>query len=208
MSRQTKRSEETKRAILEAAGSLFAMKGYETVTMREIAREAGCSHTTIYLYFEDKETLLHHLVLPPLLQLTEEFKQLLANGSLEPLRTLIQLSEKFILFCMRQRNMADIFFGVKSERVDEPQPKLEMNRIRNELFSLIRQGIALNIPEADAEELLSYARIYYYMMQGMVTTYTYSEEPLAQLLTRVMPLVSQGAEIFITGIQTKRGGNE
>ncbi len=60
------RSEETKRMILKAAGKLFSEKGYDAVTMREIAKEAGCSHTTIYLYFKDKETLLHQLSMPTL----------------------------------------------------------------------------------------------------------------------------------------------
>src|SRR5690606_32810271 len=131
--RQSKRSEETKQAILEAAGSLFAAKGFESVTMREIAKEAGCSHTTIYLYFQDKEALLHHLVLPPLQNLEEEFKLLQQEGHKEPLRTLTQLGEKFILFCLRRRNMVNVLFMLKAERVDEPEPGLMINRIRNEL---------------------------------------------------------------------------
>lgn len=206
--RQSKRSEETKQAILEAAGSLFAAKGFESVTMREIAKEAGCSHTTIYLYFQDKEALLHHLVLPPLQNLEEEFKRLQQEGHKKPLRTLTQLGEKFILFCLRRRNMVNVLFMLKAERVDEPEPGLMINRIRNELFADLKQGIAWNFPDASAEELLSYARIYYYMLQGIVSTYMYNEEPLAQLLSRVMPLVTQGTEIFVAGIQAKRGGNQ
>ena len=65
-SKKELRSEETKRMILKAAGKLFSEKGYDAVTMREIAKEAGCSHTTIYLYFNDKETLLHQLSMPTL----------------------------------------------------------------------------------------------------------------------------------------------
>lgn len=63
-SKQEQRSEETKRSILAAAGLLFASRGYDSVTMREIAKEAGCSHTTIYIYFKDKEALLQQLSLP------------------------------------------------------------------------------------------------------------------------------------------------
>jgi AcrR family transcriptional regulator len=45
--------------ILDAARALFVTKGIEAVTMREIAKKIGYSPTTIYLYFKDKETLIH-----------------------------------------------------------------------------------------------------------------------------------------------------
>jgi len=64
--KQEQRSEETKTSILSAAGTLFASRGYDAVTMREIAKAAGCSHTTIYIYFKDKEALLLQLSMPPL----------------------------------------------------------------------------------------------------------------------------------------------
>jgi AcrR family transcriptional regulator len=81
-SKQELRSEETKRSILAAAGNLFAVRGYDAVTMREIAKEAGCSHTTIYIYFKDKEALLHQLSMPPLLSLMERMETLLDQKAL------------------------------------------------------------------------------------------------------------------------------
>ncbi len=56
--RRKQLTEEMKAAVRAAAASLFTEKGYHSVTMREIAKEAGCSHTAIYLYFKDKEDLL------------------------------------------------------------------------------------------------------------------------------------------------------
>jgi AcrR family transcriptional regulator len=67
--KQVFRAEETKKAILSVAGKLFAEQGFHAVTMREIAKKAGCSHTTIYIYFTDKETLLYQLSMPPLKEL-------------------------------------------------------------------------------------------------------------------------------------------
>ena len=42
----------TRDRILEAASSLFAEKSFQEVGIREIAKRAGCSHTTIYLYLK------------------------------------------------------------------------------------------------------------------------------------------------------------
>lgn len=43
--------------ILDAAGSLFAERGVESVGMNDIARAAGCSRATVYRYFDSREAL-------------------------------------------------------------------------------------------------------------------------------------------------------
>ena len=44
--------------ILEAATNVFAKKGYQRATMKEIAARAGIAPGTIYLYFKNKRDLL------------------------------------------------------------------------------------------------------------------------------------------------------
>lgn len=46
-----------RRAILEAAKSLFLRNGYDGSSMDAIAAEAGVSKLTVYSHFTDKETL-------------------------------------------------------------------------------------------------------------------------------------------------------
>lgn len=49
----------TKRAhILNAAGQVFAEKGFHATTVRDVARRAGVADGTIYNYFENKHALL------------------------------------------------------------------------------------------------------------------------------------------------------
>ena len=45
----------TRERILEAALRLFAERGYEATTMRDVAREAGASLGLAYRYFGSKE---------------------------------------------------------------------------------------------------------------------------------------------------------
>lgn len=49
---------ERREAILEAAAEVFAQKGYQRATMRDIARRVGIAPGTIYLYFRNKRHLL------------------------------------------------------------------------------------------------------------------------------------------------------
>jgi AcrR family transcriptional regulator len=48
--------------ILEAAVALFAERGYQRTSVKEIAERAGIAPGTIYLYFESKRDLLFAIV--------------------------------------------------------------------------------------------------------------------------------------------------
>lgn len=54
----TQKAEQTRKRILECAFQLFAIKGYEGTTMRDIAAEAECSLGLAYRYFASKEELV------------------------------------------------------------------------------------------------------------------------------------------------------
>jgi AcrR family transcriptional regulator len=46
-----------RKAIIEAARKIFAMKGYEDTTIAEIAEDAGIAVGTVYLYFGNKRDI-------------------------------------------------------------------------------------------------------------------------------------------------------
>jgi AcrR family transcriptional regulator len=48
----------TREAVLEAARTLFASKGYEATSVREIAEASGVPERTFYRHFDGKESLL------------------------------------------------------------------------------------------------------------------------------------------------------
>ena len=60
---QQQRSRETKHNILESGFKLFSEKGFYKTNSKEIAREAGVSIGSFYLYFKDKKDLFKELLL-------------------------------------------------------------------------------------------------------------------------------------------------
>jgi AcrR family transcriptional regulator len=56
--RRKKNKAETRRIIFDTAYKLFEEKGYQKVTMRELAARAGVGLGTIFQHFKDKSTLL------------------------------------------------------------------------------------------------------------------------------------------------------
>jgi AcrR family transcriptional regulator len=60
--RWSRRKEARPQEILEAALSVFAEKGFAAARMDDVARRAGVTKGTIYLYFPSKEDLFKSLV--------------------------------------------------------------------------------------------------------------------------------------------------
>jgi AcrR family transcriptional regulator len=61
-SRWEQRKERTHRRLLEEAGRLFITKGFDAVTVEEIASAADVAKGTFFNYFESKENLLGELL--------------------------------------------------------------------------------------------------------------------------------------------------
>ncbi len=68
-------------ALISAASRLFALKGYEATTTREIAAEAGCAEGLIHRYFNGKAGLLHGLIRSRLSREVAEISQCLRLSS-------------------------------------------------------------------------------------------------------------------------------
>jgi AcrR family transcriptional regulator len=51
------KSEEKRNQIIDAAGALFIVNGFEKVSMEEIAKSAGVSKQTVYSHFGNKQQL-------------------------------------------------------------------------------------------------------------------------------------------------------
>src|SRR5260370_19159418 len=57
-SRRVERKERLRGEILAAASKMFADRGYEAVTLREVAKQIGYTHAVIYQHFPDKWHIL------------------------------------------------------------------------------------------------------------------------------------------------------
>ena len=169
--------------------------------MREIAKEAGCSHTTIYIYFKDKEALLQELSMPPLLSLFEQIEAAIAREA-DPDARLKAISMALISFCLVNRNMFDLFLNVKAGRIDEHSPGMEINRLRNQMFGKLADNVreCLQLSPQDERILLS-ARVYYYALHGIISTYAHSEESAEQLLERLQVTFLHTFDVMLAGLR-------
>src|SRR5262245_5378675 len=56
------RKERTRRAILEAAASLFAKQGFLATSTSDVAESAGVSHGSVFAHFETRDELIERVV--------------------------------------------------------------------------------------------------------------------------------------------------
>ncbi len=77
--------------IAKAAGVLFESKGIETTSMNEIAKNAGYSKATLYVYFQNKEEIVGYLVLNSMIKLKEYLASALTGE--------IDFKEKYLAIC-------------------------------------------------------------------------------------------------------------
>lgn len=180
--------------------------------MRSIARAAGCSHTAIYRYFPDKESLLEALTRPVLEQIAQDFEGLNPSADLDasPSQTecLVDMCMVFVRFGIGHRSMFRIFFAVKAQRVDrEPSPGASagrINRLRIRLFQQLGSQLAKALGlDAEDERILRYSRGLYYLLHGMISTYEMSDETDDQLLERLQPTFQGAIRCLIAGYRTE-----
>ena len=110
-SRRVERKERLRGEILAAASKMFADRGYEAVTLREIAKEIGYTHAVIYQHFPDKWHILAELSRETIGLMVQNFDAIAAKH-LSPKERLFATSRGLIQFCTAHpQQFRNVFFG-------------------------------------------------------------------------------------------------
>lgn len=137
--RRTRNPEEKQAAIIAAARAVFAERGYDRSTIREIARRAGVTHGLVMLHFTSKEKLLLAAGSGPRI-LAEHIP-----GDLEGLAA--RVARAFVTR-MESADDADPFIAVvRSAAGDQQAAKDLLQAMREESITAYRQVL----PSADVD---------------------------------------------------------
>lgn len=161
----------TKNNILEAAKTLFTENSYDDVGIRKIAQKAGCSHTTIYLYFKSKDGILYTLSEKPLKQLFDKLLALYQEITDEQER-LLEICHAIIAFGFEQGNFYDLLIFQNAERIDNKTFQYPINELRIECIKVLQSAIATFLPSGlSDEESLNIGRGLFIFLHGFVSLY-------------------------------------
>jgi AcrR family transcriptional regulator len=131
---------------MEAARKLFVKEGYNSVSMRKIAEKIEYSPTTIYLYFKDKQDLIHHLCESTFAKLVKELEGLSQDSS-DPVGNLRRAGRAYIQFGLRYPNHYLVTFvlphthlEMTPEGMEKSQGMRAFHWLRMMVAECIRQG--------------------------------------------------------------------
>jgi AcrR family transcriptional regulator len=81
--------------IIEAAKRVFAVKPFNKVSIRDIAREAGISHASIYRYFPDQQSLFVEAFLHGVQEITVILDDIIKNSRT---KTMEKVAEAYLTY--------------------------------------------------------------------------------------------------------------
>jgi AcrR family transcriptional regulator len=117
-------------AILDAARHLIAANGHRDVSMRDIAGDVGCSVSSLYLYFANRDALIHTLIDEGFQRWYDEQLAIEARHE-EPWARLEAVARGYVEFGLGHPEVYEIMY------MFHPQ---SMERLPKELYRRARRG--------------------------------------------------------------------
>ena len=116
-------------AVLEAAGRVFAERGYEGATMADVARAAGFSKAGVYHYYGSKEHLLHGLLRNSLEQVLADLSQADPGHHVDPAERMSLLVQAYVRsFISRLRVVTPLLLRLELLRPEWRQEVKDLER--------------------------------------------------------------------------------
>ena len=143
--RWRRRKEDRPAEILTAALRLFSDKGFALTKLNDVAKEAGVSKGTLYLYFDGKEALfkavINEFVLPQIAKAEEQAEKF--SGSISDLMYELQERWRINVLETELSGISKIMMAEASNFPELAQFYLEnvIHRTRNFVSKLISMGI-------------------------------------------------------------------
>lgn len=136
--RQEIDKEKLKQEIMDAAREMFVAEGYHRVSMRKIAEKINYSPTTIYLYFKDKNDLLHQICEQTFARLAQNINAInqLSDNPLERLRSGLR---EYVHFGLKNPSQYEIIFITPLPRHLETEFEKTNGKLA---FDTLRQVVA------------------------------------------------------------------
>lgn len=106
----------TRDMIMDAARDLFATKGYEHVSMRQIANNLGYSHGAIYYHFKNKAELFYALVEDHFKMLNNILEEIV-DQEMDAREKLREIFVGYIQFGLTHQSHYEIMFLIKDDEV-------------------------------------------------------------------------------------------
>lgn len=119
--RKEREKAELKELILETAKKILLKSGKQGLSIRKIAKEIEYSPATLYIYFKDKDEILHELMEMGFMRMNTYMVH--AFGTMDPVERIYEIGKAYVKFGLEQKDWYDLMFNS-----DEPMKHMEKCR--------------------------------------------------------------------------------
>ena len=193
--------------VCRVAAVLFARHGVEGVTMRQIAAELGCSPTTAYRYFRDKDEILAAVRAVAFNQFGEVIEEA-ARSSPDPLKSAHNVGQAYLGFALEHPDAYRMMFDISQAAVSSNAGLAEaLARARRSMVAyvvpLIDKGILRGEANALGQMLWAAAHgLVMLRLSGIVA----DDAELRRLHQKTMSALVRGAHESTTGSRGASAG--
>lgn len=186
--------------ILAVAARLFADKGYDATSMREIAEGAGVTKPTIYYYFQSKEGLLARLLEEAFGSVNREIEAIGLRGlDSDPYQCLVDAVWLFFDFTVKHQDLVRFMHALAFGPPSQPESQV-IDRFFHEgadaFQRVVARASAAGVLRSDNLDQAGVA------LRGVTTTYIMQYLKGWSVLTR--ELAQQIVDGFLKGYGGER----
>jgi AcrR family transcriptional regulator len=160
------KKEKVQQEIIQHAKKIIHDSGFESLTVRRLAKETGFSYTNIYYYFKDLNTLFWELRMDMIEDMINELT-LVPSGNSSPTNELIEVLNTYISYYFRYPNVFRFFYFKDFVQPQSDQSYAELETRFSEMWqSSFYRLLQENIIMPDDIEIVGKTIIY--SLQGMI----------------------------------------
>ncbi len=134
--------------LCETAAHIFALRGREGFTLRELATELGVSPMTPYRYFKDKDDILAAVRARAFNKFAAALEEAISRPGNSPLRA-SATGEAYVQFALQDPTSYRLMFDLSQEDADYPELAKASARARLTLTRHIHPLVEAGILEGD-----------------------------------------------------------
>lgn len=173
--------------VIDAATGLFAESGFESVTMRAIAAEVGCSPMTPYRYFEDKDEIFALVAAHAYRRFADEQAAAITDPAAlgGPAEKLEALGLAYVRFAMREPDSYRVMFELRrAPRADHPDLQAQGDRAWQIMHDAVVEAVEAGLLDVDPETA---AHIFWAGVHGVVSLYLSDKLQLGRTIEELIP---------------------
>jgi TetR/AcrR family transcriptional regulator len=200
MSYVTERREEEKERrrleIIEAAEKLYAEKGWDAVTMDQVARTARLSRALLYVYFKDKEDLLFAITGRALEELRHRFERAAESHALG-IDQVTAIGRAYSLFQQEKPFQFDACSRYHAHQAHAGQPNelactAEGDAVMAVMIAALQRGIADRSIRADVGDPMKVCFMLWAFSHGLIQIAINKSQEIASRGVEVGELMEEG----------------